>query len=370
MELSQEHIYWVLLSSTAGIGPQTFAKLITLFGTAREAYFATEQQLTLAGLSKKTSQLLIRRRGVISPDRYFQMLDQKGVSTLCAFESDYPPLLKQIPYHPPVLYVKGHLRALGVPMIAVVGSRKPTLYGRQMTEQITHQLVELGLGVVSGLARGIDGIAHRVAVESQCPTVAFLGGGIDTIYPAEHRGLAMKIMEVGALVSEFPPGSATFKGNFPARNRLISGLSLGVLLIEGQQGSGTMHTIDHALKQGKLVFALPGQVNSPGSQLPIELISQAKARMVRDGNELVTALYEAGLYNTQPVRAMSPELPQQQFDSDIEELIYLILETEPLESDDIIRQSTLSSQEVLTALTMMELRGLIRRDGVVYSVVR
>lgn len=371
MNLDEKN-YWLVLSETPGIGPVSFSKLITVFGSARAAWLAPESKLKECGLPQRLVSLLMRRRKIVDINARLQSLEKLGVKVVCLPEKDFPKQLSQIPTCPPVLFIRGLVSSLNTPSIAIVGTRKPTSYGRRITEVFTRELTSFGFTIVSGLARGIDGIAHRTTINEGGKTIAFLGGGIDTIYPAEHVGLATQIMQNGALVSEFPPGQVPTKGNFPARNRLISGVSLGVLVVEGLSQSGTIHTALHAKKQGRPVFAVPGEVTSHQSDAPMNLLYEGKAHLVRNAHDIVAYLKSNGLIEENLIAARQTDtarIPKREFVDQIEELVYLLLELEPLESDEIIHKSELPSSQVLTALTLMELKGLIRKTGGLYSVV-
>lgn len=367
-----EKPFWVCLAEVPGVGPQSFAALLNFFGSAEAAWKASESQLIKAGLSQKVVGLLLRRRRQLYPQEHIETLERQGYRAVCQFEEAFPKRLLSIQRCPPVLFVRGSQSALlNQEMIAVVGTRKPTHYGRTITESLVRQLASYKLTIVSGLARGIDGIAHRMALEAGVPTIAFLGGGIDAIYPAEHTGLAHEIVRNGgALVSEFPPGYVANKGTFPARNRLISGISLGVLIVEGSSQSGTVHTARHAQDQGRPLFAVPGPITSSLSEAPMELLAEGRATMVRSGEDIVNHLASQGFLTVPPTDKSSLPGLSWKFADDVEELIYLILEMESLESDELIRKSTLPPAQVLTTLTMMELKGMVQKHGTVYGIVK
>ena len=204
-------------------------------------------------------------------------------------DKDYPKLLKEISDPPFALYLKGKLLPQDNQALAIVGTRKITPYGRQMTEKFAGWLSRQGLTLVSGLARGVDGTAHRAALENQGRTIAIMGTGLDQIYPPEHKGLAEAIIRQGALISEYPLGTAASPMNFPLRNRIISGLSLGVLVIEGESKSGTKITARYAAEQGREVFAVPGPITSPTSSGPADLIKMG-AKLVSSGGDIIEEL--------------------------------------------------------------------------------
>jgi len=370
--LDQEKAYWVAVAETPGIGPKKFFHLLSQFGSAEAVWKAREAELAEHKLSTHTITLLLRRRSQVDPNLHMTALAKMGVSVVTKQEEPYPDLLKVIGSAPPVLFVRGGFSPADAKAIAVVGTRKPTGYGREVTLKLVTELVGYGFTIVSGLARGIDGVAHRAAIEAGGRTIGFLGGGIDNIYPAEHIALAGDIMIHGALVSEFPPGFRPDRGNFPARNRLISGMCVGVLVVEGLSASGTIHTANHAKAQGRPVFAVPGQITSPMSDAPMDLLSDG-AVMVRSGQDIVDYLVEhelmvPGNLDQTALSGLSPKLWK--FANDMEELIYLLLETGPIESDEIIRRSTMPSSQILMTLSLMELKGMIKKVDGEYEIVR
>ncbi|MFC1653950.1 DNA-processing protein DprA [Patescibacteria group bacterium] len=352
---NKERIYWVVLAETPGIGPVTFFDLLAKFDTAEAVWKATPDELRKNEISERIRKLLLRRRKLVDPKRHISVLARRGVEVVTMMDPEYPQHLLGINKSPPVLFVRGRLLPEDNNSLAVVGTRKPTSYGRNATEKLVSDLVSSGLTIVSGLARGIDGIAHRTALDLGGRTVAFLGGGIDNIYPSEHKVLAEKIVKNGALISEFPPGFQPSRGNFPARNRLISGMSLGVLVVEGLSKSGTKHTVNHALSQGKPVFAVPGPITSKMSDAPMDMISDG-AHMVRKAEDILKVLGVDGNMG-------GDKQKQVEFENDTEKIIYSLIENEPLSGDEIIRLSNFNPQETMTTLSMMELKGMIKNVG-------
>jgi DNA processing protein len=358
----------VALVGTPGIGPKTFFDLLAKFGTAEAVWKATPDELRLKKVTENIRKLILRRRKVIDPGLYMKSLGKMGIRVVTLLDDEYPRHLKKIDTAPPVLFVRGTLTEDDNMAIAVVGTRKPSMYGRGVTEKLVRELAAMKFTIVSGLARGIDGIAHKIALENGGRTIGFLGGGIDTIFPAEHSGLAQHIMKQGAVISEYPPGFPADRGNFPARNRLISGMCHGVLIIEGLSKSGTRHTANHAIKQGKALFVVPGQITSPLSGAPMDLYFEG-AQMVRSGDDIANYLEKSGLIEERKRGGKIPKLDEVNFDSEEEKLIFSLILNEPLSSDEIVRKSTISTQEVMTLLSMMEIKEMIRSEGGIYSVV-
>lgn len=278
---------WLALVAAPGIGPRTVARLITHLGNPAAVRGAPTQ--TLVGLGLKSEAIAALR----TPDqaRIEQALawaEQPQAHILTPSDPRYPPLLAEIPDAPAVLYVRGDILLLAEPQIAIVGSRNPTPQGQQVTRELACRLAAWGLVVTSGLAVGVDGAAHRGALEAG-RTIAVLGTGPDQVYPARHRDLARRIADNGALVSEYPPGEGPQARNFPRRNRLISGLSLGTLVTEAALQSGSLITARHALEQGREVFAVPGSVRNPLARGCHALIREG-AHLVEDADQVLAEL--------------------------------------------------------------------------------
>lgn len=268
-------------------------------------------------------------------------------------DKNYPPQLKKIPSPPKQLYIEGDLSIINFPL-AVVGTRKISDYGRQMTEYFVKELSQAGMTIISGLALGVDGLAHRVALENNGRTIAVLGSGFNYIYPTAHKKLAQEIIKSGgALVSEYPPETTPYKSNFPSRNRIISGLSLGVLVIEAPKKSGALITADFALKQKRKVFAVPGRVYDKNSQGVNELIKQG-GQLVSEPKDILKIL------NIKPIlqktKIMENLLPE-------EKIILELLTKEPTIIDKITPKTKMSVAMTLSLLTQMELKGLVKNMG-------
>ncbi|OGV91851.1 DNA protecting protein DprA [Microgenomates group bacterium RIFCSPLOWO2_01_FULL_46_13] len=350
-----EKAHWVAVVETIGIGPKLFTLLLNHFGSARNIWQASADALHDCKVSPSVVNALLKHRQDIEPISHLDRLKALGITAVCLFEADYPANLKTIDRPPPVLFVKGNLTPGDTRALAVVGTRKPTSYGREVTEIFVKDLVNAGFTIVSGLAYGIDAIAHRTTLTAAGRTLAVLGGGPDNVYPADHRSLADDITNHGALISEFTPGVHPLRGNFPARNRLISGLSLGVLVIEGESKSGTKHTAHHALEQGRPIFAVPGPITSRLSDAPTDLI-QKGAIAVRSVEDIVNHLK---LSLTPPTATdLKPE-----FANDLEKIIYQTLALGEQHIDDLVRALGRTTAEVSTTLTLMELKGLIKSTG-------
>jgi len=286
----EEKKYWLAISAfEEGIGPARFKLLLGNFGTAKAIWEAPPEELAKTGLGEKIAAKFAQFRQSFKPDNFLSELQKKEIGTITLLEPEYPALLKEIVDAPPVLYFKGKLADFSLPAIAVVGTRKSTAYGRQVCEMLTSDLALAGLTIISGMARGIDAVAHQTALAVSGKTVAVLGEGVDVVYPPENRELYEEIIKSGVVVSEMPPGRRPSRGTFPARNRLISGLSLGVLVVEGAEDSGALITAACALEQKREVFAVPGPITSPLSAGPTKLLKNG-ARLVYRAEDILQTL--------------------------------------------------------------------------------
>jgi DNA processing protein len=355
-----ELAYWIAFSRVTGIGPVRFKLLLDFFAEdVAAAWHASRQELLAAHLDQKTIDKFLLQRATILPQQELERLERLRISIITWKDDTYPPLLRKIEYAPPVLYLCGNLTdddrrfSLGI-----VGTRKMTTYGRQVTEHFASHLAKGKVTIVSGLALGIDTVAHTTALDSGGRTIAVLASGLDTIYPSSNYALARRIVESGqgALLSAFPLGVRPETGNFPARNHLISGLSLGVLVTEAPPRSG-------ALDQGREVFAVPAGIFSPSSGGVNKLI-QDGAHPVTDVNDIMESL---NLY-------MLPQQVEAQIllPANEEECALLkLLSSDPQHIDELIRISNFPANLVSSTLTMMELKGLVRqRGGMQYALTR
>ena len=353
--MNKHHLYWIGFNLVKGIGPVRFRALLDSFENAEVAWKASPQELRESGLNEKLIENFVTLRSNVSLDLIWERIYQLGISVLTWEDEGYPDRLRDIPQSPPVLYVKGALAPEDDWSIAIVGTRRITAYGRQVTEKIAARMAQAGVTVISGLARGIDGVAHKAALDSGGRTIAVLGSGVDQIYPPEHRKLAMKIIEKGALVSDYPPGTKPEASNFPPRNRIISGLSMGTVIVEAGRRSGALITADFAAEQGKDVFAVPGNIFSPQSQGTNKLIRDG-ARVLLNPQEILETLDLTRIHELNEARIILPTDPT-------EAELFSILSHEPLHVDEIRNLTELSIETVTATLTMMELKGMVRQIG-------
>lgn len=351
--------YLLALHSIDGLGPIRLKRVLEYFKDPKLVWEATEKELLSLGIFRNTVNLLLETRKKLEPESYAKSITDSGIKWITIFDKDYPALLSQI-YDPPVvLYYKGKPDDFNQKAVAVVGTRKMTSYGRVVAEQFTKGLVEGGLTIVSGLARGIDAQAHLTAVLENGRTIAVLGGGLNNIFPPENRNLASKIADgFGAVISEFPPNYASLPGNFPARNRIISGLSLAVLVIEAAEDSGSLITARCALEQGREVFAVPGPVTSSLSKGPINLIKDG-ARAVFSPDEV---LEELGLSDKSNRSDKTYKTDMTNL-SEEEKKVLEILENDTRHIDEIGRELNFPSPKISALMLKMEISGLVQGMG-------
>jgi len=281
--------FWVAFSKIERIGPQKFKRLYQHFPDLQTAWQASFGELLKADLQNKDIEAILEVKTKINPDREWEKLEKLGIKVMTIREKEYPKLLKEIYSPPALLYIKGNLPENLDFTLAVVGTRKITTYGQQITPEIVKDLARANLIIVSGLALGIDALAHQSCLEAGGKTIAVLGSGLDLIYPVANRQLADKIIENGAIISEYPLGTQPLKQHFPARNRIISGSSLGTLVIEGDRDSGSLITARCALEQNREVFAVPGSVYNQASVGPNNLIKMG-AKPVTAAHDVLEAL--------------------------------------------------------------------------------
>ena len=387
--------YWIALSRVPRLGSARFRLLESFFdGDLTAAWEAPARELRAAGVGRAVAQAIVSARETSSPDQELSRLRDVGVGAINWHNPAYPQRLRETDDAPPVLYVRGKLPPVDTPSVAVVGTRHPTDYGYRVTGDLCSSLAAHGVVVVSGLALGIDARAHKSTVDAGGATVAVLGNGLHTVYPREHLRLAERIVaEGGAIVSEFPIGVRPEASNFPRRNRIISGMTLGTLVTEAGETSGTRWTVYHALEQNREIFCVPGSVYSESSRLTNRLI-RAGAKLVTNVNDI---LVEIGLETSE--RQIPLELSEadpsaasrktgandhagtapapyddpleceptatEAPDADEAELLQHIAR-DPLHIDDLVALSRRPISEVSSLLTMLELKGLVRQVGTMH----
>ena len=347
------------LLTVPNLGPGRIRRLVSAVGSSERLLSAPFQLLSkMTGMDKKRFEHLRAKGNWQFADKQINRAAKAGVRIISIWDSDYPQLLKRIPQAPVLLFVKGQLSIQPSTSLAVVGTRRPSHYGRDVTKHLVTNLVDRGFQIVSGLARGIDTIAHQTVVDKNGQTIAVLGCGIDVIYPAENRRLFEQIPQHGAVISEYMMGTGPDAVNFPRRNRIISGLSAGTLVIEAGERSGALITANYALEQNREVFAVPGNIYQKVSLGPNRLIQEG-ARLVTGIDDILSEL--SGLNIT--LQGRGAEVPQALPDSlsDFERRIMNCLEGEPKHIDALVLQLDTSPASILAALLGLELTGIVRQ---------
>lgn len=350
--------YWVALNYFQKFGFIRFNKLKKHFSDMEQAFKASRQELVKAGIEENIAEEFTIKRNEIVPDRIMDELEKEKISILTIDDARYSRLLKEI-YNPPwLLYYKGNIEINNDFTLGVVGTRKHSAYGQQVAESITRDLVNNNLTIVSGLALGIDSIAHETTIKNGGRTIAVLGTGLDrqSIYPSSNRYLFDQIiLSGGGVISEFPSRTQPLRYNFPLRNRIISGLSLGVLVVEAREKSGALITSNLALEHNREVFAVPGSIYSETSKGPNKIIKLG-AQAVTSAEDIVEALNLKQATSYIESKKIIPDSPE-------EEKILEHLSHEPIHIDDLIRLTRLDTSTINSTLTIMEMKGTVRNLG-------
>ncbi len=351
-----ERKYWIAFSRVPRIGRVRVGQLEEHFGTLERAWSASAGELKAAGLDSGTASALAAARGRVNPDDELELLHKHGLRAITWHDEPYPKQLREIYDRPPVLFVRGTLHPADEWAVAVVGTRRASVYGRQAAEEMSRGLAQNRVTVVSGLARGIDAVAHRAALEAGGRTIAVMACGLDMVYPPEHKRLADQIAESGALISDYAIGTQPRSEFFPRRNRILSGISLGVLVIEGDIKSGALITARQALEQNREVFAVPGSIYSPNSRGTNKLIQDGEAKLTLDVQDV---LAELNLSMAAHQIEMTELVPA----DETERTLLRLLTAEPSHIDEVRRASGLPIATVTSTLAMLELKGLVRQVG-------
>ncbi len=350
--------YWVATSAIPGVGTATFNFLLRRFKTLKHFWLASDEQIRKLKIDTRTRESIIDFRKKVDPKVYLDAVYEKGIKVVSLVDRDFPANLRSISDSPPVLYFRGTFLPSDDLALAVVGARGATFYGRQVTEKLVGSLVASGLVIVSGLAKGIDAIAHKAALDAGGRTIAVLGSGVDTIYPPQNRILAEEIVKNGALVSEFPLGFPSVPSNFPARNRIISGLSLGVLVTEAAVDSGSLITAGQAAEQGREVFAVPGPINSKMSEGTNNLIKEGVHPTTEAEDILQILDIEKKTRSTFAKASVDKQVKDK-----TQAKILAVLDGAAKHIDVIARETQMPIEKVSSTLSLMEISGFVKKYG-------
>lgn len=367
--MDENIIYWMALGKVEGLGVRGVHSLVRRFGSPQAVYAASLTELEGCGAPARVAQSIFARKGIPEAEKEISAAEKLGAKILAPTATEYPALLRQIPDPPLALYALGDASCLSRHAVAMVGTRRPSAYGSSTAHRLAGDLAQRQIVIVSGLARGIDSASHRGALEVSGKTVAVLGSGLDVIYPRENKKLAEQVIENGALISEFPLGTPPVPENFPIRNRIISGLSLGVVIVEAAEYSGSLITARLALEQNREVFAVPGNITSPQSFGPNLLIKEGAKlvdRWLDVIEELPTSiriqLFPAGNASEQAARESNAVLPFAESLNGDQKVVFGALRVDQaLFVDAICGSVSLPQPRVLTALLGLEMDGLVKQ---------
>ena len=352
-----ERDFFLAFAVSNGVGPRRFESLLKHFGLAQKAWSGSRNEFEKCGVKDKTFEKFDAFRKKFNLEKYLSQLQEKNIWFVTQNEKEYPQNLKSLSNPPIVLFGRGDKSCLKFSKtIGVVGTRKVTGYGREVTESLVSDLVSFGFIIVSGMAMGVDAIAHSACLDNKGKTIAVLGNGVDLPFPRENQSLYKKIIESGgAVVSEYPPGVNPSKGSFPARNRIIAALSLGVLITEAAEDSGSLITAEWSLKLGKKVFSVPGSINSMMSRGSLKLLKQG-AVLVRDSKDI---LDELSISNSQFSNKSKKTNYKQKGLSKEEIKICKLLENEPMQTDDIAKKLKIPVWQISATLSELEMKGVV-----------
>ena len=360
-----QYLGWVALALTPGLGARSAGKLLREMGSPEAIFNASLTTLEAHRLPAAVAQAIHSRQPLSAAAKELAQAQAAGCKLLTWDEPEYPQRLREIYDPPPLLYVLGNIELLNRHLISVVGARRPTPYGNQMAERLSQDLADRGLVIASGLARGIDSSAHKGALSSTAgSTIGVLGCGVDVVYPKENKKIYQEMTKRGAIISEFPMGTFPAPQNFPIRNRIIAGMALGVVVVEGAQYSGSLITARLAMEFGREVFGVPGNATQPTSFGPNQLIKQG-AKLVTGWEDVIEELPTPVRAELLPVESANAEeraqLVQQSLMPAERSLYDLLAQDESRHIDDLVEHSGLTSSEVLATLFDLELKGVVRQ---------
>ena len=355
---------WLALTMTPGIAARLTSRLLREFGTPDGVFHASLTALEACNLPAPAAQAIYKKQTFWRAEKEVAAIRRIGCRVVNCTEAEYPQSLLQIYDPPALLYVRGDISVLNAASISIVGTRRPTVYGTQVAERMGRDLAKRGLVIISGLARGVDALAHSGATSVGGRAIGVLGTGIDVCYPKENKKLFEKVLEKGAIISELPTGAHPAPENFPVRNRIIAGMPLGVLIVEGKQYSGSLITARLAMEFGREVFGVPGNITQEVSFAPNQLIKQG-AKLVTDAEDVIEELptpVRAALVQAESAGSEQRNLLAAEGLSPIEKRIYELLSTEDSKPiDELVESTGLNSSEVLATLFDLELKGIIRQ---------
>jgi len=370
---ADESLHWLALRMSAGVGTRKAGRLVEIFRTPQAIFRASRSELEATGLSAGVAQSIASGCAFEEAAEQHEKVTKLGVELVPITDSRYPARLRDIFDPPPLLYARGRVDLLGNLMLGVVGTRRPTAYGVQVATRLAKDLSEAGLTIASGMARGIDTAAHRAVLDVEGDTIAVFGCGVDEVYPAENRKLAESLAEKGLIISEFPMGAPPYPQNFPVRNRIISGMSAGVLVVEGGEYSGSTITAKLASEQNREMFAVPGNVTSKMSWGPNLLIKQG-AKLVQEWNDVVTELKAEDRrrlveqcrnrlnINEKSGDESKPSFPASDINSNARAILKVLKHDAPVALDALIDAvEGLDTSDIIAALFELELGGLVRQ---------
>lgn len=361
--------FWLALTKIDGLGTRGCHKLIEHFGSPQAAYMASLTELESSGVPARVAQAIFSQQGLKEAESEIEGTVKAGCELVAYDSYDYPPLLKQIPDAPLVLYLRGDVKLLSQYAVSMVGSRRSSAYGSSVAHRLAHDLAQRQLVIVSGLARGIDSASHRGALEAKGKTLAVLGSGIDVVYPRENRKLAEEICKSGAVISEFPLGTGPHPENFPIRNRIISGLSLGVIVVEAAEYSGSLITARLALEQNREVYAVPGNITTAQSFGPNHLIKQG-AKLVDQWMDVIEEfspdvrmqlLPPMEATQAEPILNQAPTLFAGSLPPDQKAVFETLRADQTSFVDDVVCAARIPHPRVLAALLDLEMSGIVRQ---------
>lgn len=361
---NKEVLLW--LNSIRSVGNKTIDKLEKYYGEIHLLWEASNNEIRgLDFLNDKIKADIIKNKNIEYYSKQREKIQQQGLMVITVYDENYPEGLRTIYNRPKVLYVKGEIKEEDKLSISIVGSRKATAYGRWAAEKFAEELAKMGITIVSGMARGVDTLAHLGALQAKGRTLAILGSGADVIYPKSNRQLYNNICSNGAVISEFPPGTEPLQFHFPLRNRIISGLGLGVVVIEASEKSGSLITAQHAMEQGKDIFALPGNINS--------IYSKGTNLLIKDGAKILTdiddILEEIDVLRDKCSYYSKKTINFENFSHDEERIVKSILE-KPLHLDMISYNCDMSISKVTSVLTILEMKGVVKQlPGKIFTII-